>query len=272
MHIIRKLTKIVWRQEGTGTAPRAKPQESTEAVAVTLLQELRRNDSLLPAPERLAVAREIARLSFPPESHLRKLAEENRGDSHEAVNHLIDGVTFLLPRYGSLAALRTPLEEKKDEALTTREQWGSLLLGLYLAAVLVGALIVLKYRSARWDQSAGELFLLGLFGGLFGGAARALFMWHRELGGHAEKPASHYLKGWCFFLIKPVIGVGSGTLFVVATVFGVGQIVTSNSPTIEFMPTFLIAAIGGIFFEEVLGVLHNIVRALSPERESRGAK
>jgi hypothetical protein len=95
------------------------------------LQGLRQNDSL-PAPERLAVTREIVQLGFPPESHLRKFAEESRNDSQEAVNHLIEGVMFWLPRYGSLAASRTPLEKKQDEAFTKWRRWERFYLGLVI--------------------------------------------------------------------------------------------------------------------------------------------
>jgi SnoaL-like domain len=166
------------------------------------------------------------------------------------------------------------LEQREHERLTTGQQWGSMFLGAYLAGALVialGAFILLaliflkKDLTGIWEYPLAQQLILGFVGGLFGGSARALYMFHVEVGGHTERPASHYLASWPLFVIKPVIGGASGALFAIAAYLGVGRVIAS-SQNVDFLPTFFIAAIGGIFFEEVFGALHNLVR--TPRRES----
>lgn len=159
--------------------------------------------------------------------------------------------------------------EIEHEKLTREQQLIAFGVGSLLSGVLVVTVVFLVQLSRTWNPTGdpgSQLLILAALGGLFGGSSRALFMFHSEVGGHAEKPAAHYLQRWFLFVFKPFIGGASGTLFVLAADFGVVRALTDSTPKFEFLPTALLAAIGGIFFEEVYGVLNNLVRTLHPSR------
>jgi hypothetical protein len=85
-----------------------------------------------------------------------------------------------------------------------------------------------------------------------------------EIGGKGEKKdnVSFYFERWFLYIFKPFMGGATGILFFLTVNLGLASALTSKS-TFEIPSIILVSAVGGIFFEEVFGILQQRIQSLS---------
>jgi len=158
----------------------------------------------------------------------------------------------------------------KSDGLEPKFQWRAVGIGLFIIVVLIASFVLVINAGAAWNEReikhSWQLLYLAALGGLFGGSARSLFMLISEIGihrGKAKMPVMAYLSRWFLYLMKPFMGGASGILFFLAVNLGLVQHLTEASPSFRILPVFFVAAVGGIFFEEVFAVLNGLLSTLS---------
>jgi hypothetical protein len=148
--------------------------------------------------------------------------------------------------------------------LSGKTQLAGFVIAAVLAALLVGGayllLVLAKGTSAGGaSPSTADILLWALVGGFVGGAARSLFMFIWEVGGHAEESPSQYLAKWFLYLVKPVMGSAGGLFFVLTVNLGLVSFFSGNVPVLDFLRVCLTAVLGGVFFESVFALLHGVM-------------
>jgi hypothetical protein len=155
--------------------------------------------------------------------------------------------------------------------LSSLEQWYCLLVGLILAAMVVGS----AYGLFRLIPSGGsgtaptvsQVFVWACMGGFLGGAARGLFTFKHEISGYGKRSPSDYLKLWFTYFFKPFIGVAGGLFFFLVVNLGLVGLFSDSGPEFGFLRVSLTAVIGGMFFENVFALLETFIT----RRSSQGA-
>lgn len=164
------------------------------------------------------------------------------------------------------------MNEQQNVHLTGWQQLRFFGIGLCLISFLVGSFSGLIYLSQSLHEQttwSWELLKWASVGGLFGGSARALSMFILEIGGKGEKKdnISFYSERWFLYVFKPFMGGASGVLFFLTVNLGLASALTSKS-TFEIPSIILVSAVGGIFFEEVFGILQRRIQS-SPKQETK---
>jgi hypothetical protein len=166
--------------------------------------------------------------------------------------------------------MSTNEEIHNSTALEPKFQMRAVVIGLFIILALIVSFVLMIIVGGLWDAektfNSSQLLIISALGGLFGGSARSLFMLITEIGIHTgieTKPVESYLSRWFLYLMKPFMGGASGVLFFLAVFVGFVQPLANPETNFRILPVFFIAAVGGIFFEEVFAVLNSLFTTLS---------
>jgi hypothetical protein len=163
------------------------------------------------------------------------------------------------------------MDSDKPRPLAPREQTVFSVIALVLVVILGIAVSLLAREILAWSDSKPldwNVLKLGSLAGLVGGAARSLFMFVREIGGHGEYGPDFYCSRWFLYLAKPWLGVVTGPLLLLAVGKALvpGFTEASATPAFKLLPSVGVATAGGIFFEEAFAFISALVPSTVKKR------
>jgi hypothetical protein len=129
----------------------------------------------------------------------------------------------------------------------------SFLIGTSLAFLIVLPLIILIYLS-KMNTNANSIYealIWASIGGFFGGAARSMFKYIRQVNNRNVDEVFWRLRRWFLYLLKPFMGIAGGVLFFLLVNSGLVGFFTQQALTFELLPVLLVSSTGGVFFEDV---------------------
>ena len=163
------------------------------------------------------------------------------------------------------------MKKPYESNLNSSQEWFCLIIGIILASMVVfsaGLLIFLQEAQLPIMSIHCKVMLWSCGGGLLGGSARALFTFKHQMAGWGHLNSEH-LKLWFLYLVKPFIGIAGGLFFLLLVNLGIVSLYTGtlqpekfeleSAPSLQFFRVALTSVIGGMYFENVFGILLGMV-------------